>query len=191
MNSYYAYLYCDPSRENEPIYVGKGVGKRVFSHLKRRNRHPLSSRLQHMSALGVQPTIEFLISDVSETTALFVERCAIDKYGRKNLNQGPLLNLTNGGEGSSGWKASEETKERMRLAHLGRQRPPSVGAAVSKRCKGKSLSAEHRQRIGESKRGKKLAQRTPEHSKKISDALRARARDKLKVALTHGPALPE
>lgn len=30
---YYTYIYYDPSRNNEPIYVGKGYDKRAWDHL--------------------------------------------------------------------------------------------------------------------------------------------------------------
>lgn len=32
MDKYYTYVYYDPTRNNEPIYVGKGFNNRVSSN---------------------------------------------------------------------------------------------------------------------------------------------------------------
>lgn len=115
MSIFYTYLYLDPSRqhprrpEGEPIYVGKGKGNRYTQHSKRRPKHPLYSRLKSMQTKGVEPIIIFLAKDVDEELAFLVEQEAIDLYGRKDLGKGPLLNLTDGGEGPSGAKHSPET----------------------------------------------------------------------------------
>lgn len=111
---FYCYLYIDPSRNNEPIYVGKGKDKRVKYHLKRKDKHPFTNRLQLMKRNGVEPIIEFLCKEIDEELAFLVEAEAIAKYGRKDLGKGPLLNLTDGGEGPSGQIFTEETKQKMR-----------------------------------------------------------------------------
>lgn len=33
LDKFYAYIYCDPSRNYEPIYAGKGIGKRAWQIL--------------------------------------------------------------------------------------------------------------------------------------------------------------
>lgn len=95
---FYTYLYRDPSRGNEMIYVGKGQKRRAWKHLSRTDRHPFTQRLQKMKRNGVTPLIEFLCKDVDEELALLCEVEAIDLYGRKDLGKGPLLNLTDGGD---------------------------------------------------------------------------------------------
>ena len=40
----------------------------------------------------------------------------IKQYGRKAFGEGTLVNLTEGGDGQLGLKASEETKQKMREA---------------------------------------------------------------------------
>ncbi len=124
----YIYRYTDPAR-NEVIYIGQGSKtidfRRAFSHLKRKDKHPFTQRLQKMAREGVQPIIEILIEGIDKELADLIETEAIDKYGRKDLGKGPLLNLTNGGEGRNGSKASIETREKMRIAHLGKGMPMS------------------------------------------------------------------
>jgi hypothetical protein len=119
---YYAYCYRDPSRldicgEPERIYVGKGKGRRVKAHLGRSDKHPFTERLKKMRQNGVEPIIEFLCQGVDDELACLVEMEAINKYGRKDLKLGPLLNLTNGGEGEGGWVLTPARKENMAKAY--------------------------------------------------------------------------
>jgi len=109
---FYTYIYKDPSRNNEIIYVGKGNGRRAYVHLKRKDKHPMTQRIQYMKKNGVEPIIEFLCKNVDEEFALFCEEEAISHYGRKDLYRGPLLNLTNGGESETGRKLSQTQLEK-------------------------------------------------------------------------------
>lgn len=110
---FYAYIYSDPTRGNEPFYVGKGKGGRAKYHLRRSDKHPLVQRIQHIKSLGKSPSIE-VIGALDENHSLFLEVCLIDVLGRKDLHKGPLLNFTNGGDGRSGAIASEETKAKLK-----------------------------------------------------------------------------
>lgn len=118
---FYTYIYRRPN--GEPIYVGKGSGKRAWSHLKRTDHHPLTHCLNKMKRDGESPTIQ-VIYQKTEKLALLAEALLISEYGRKNLDAGPLLNLTNGGEGPSGSKHSEVTRAKMSASHRGVKRAP-------------------------------------------------------------------
>lgn len=156
--THYVYLYRDPSRANEPIYVGKGKGRRAWSHLKRTDMHPLVQRLQLMERNGVEPTITMLADRLDEELAYLVEVEAISKFGRKSVGAGPLLNLSEGGEGNStgnggALKGRTQTAEHIakRVVSLrGRvkseaeiaklrawKRPPELGAKIAARFAGK------------------------------------------------------
>jgi len=139
MEDFYTYIYYDPSRNNEPIYVGKGIEDRAWKHLTKRIKHPFIQRLQLMKKNGIKPIIG-LYSGLNEEFAHFLEVELIQKFGRKDLGKGSLLNLTDGGEGPSGRRHSEEAKEKMSLAKRGilkGPRPPEVGQKVSASKKGK------------------------------------------------------
>lgn len=71
-----------------PYYIGKGSGKRAWD--KRRKRIPKDQRF-----------IVILENNLSEIGALALERRYIAWYGRKDLGTGILINLTDGGEGTS------------------------------------------------------------------------------------------
>lgn len=110
---FYVYIYRDPGAPYkncaEPIYVGKGQKKRAWEHLKRVDKHPFTNRLRQMARNNILPEIE-IIPAIDEAHAHFLEECLIDCIGRRDLDRGPLLNLTNGGEGSSGRILSDEEK---------------------------------------------------------------------------------
>src|ERR1035437_7856576 len=112
---FYTYIYYDPSRNNEPIYVGKGKDQRAWDHintLHRKKKHPLKHRLLFMRSIGVSPMIG-IYAGFDEEFALFLEEELIQKFGRKDLGLGTLLNLTDGGEGHSGCIRSAATRAKI------------------------------------------------------------------------------
>lgn len=114
---FYTYVYRDPSRPHdgvaEPIYVGKGQKLRAWDHLKRVDNHPLTNRVRKMASKSVNPEIE-IINALDEKHAHFLEECLITVIGRKDLGLGPLLNLTDGGEGCSGRVVSDVERANKR-----------------------------------------------------------------------------
>lgn len=151
---FYAYIYRNPIN-NAPFYVGKGHGARYRKHLSGNAVNPrMSRRVAKMLLDGVAPKVE-VIEALDEGHAFFLEQCLIDVIGRADLAKGPLLNLTNGGEGASGAVHSEASKVARR-----KPKPAGFGAAVSAAKSGipsgragLPLSAPHRLAIGESRRG--------------------------------------
>ena len=108
INEYYVYVYLreiasKTAEAGTPYYVGKGKGRR--------------SKVKHVG-VTVPPKHRILIiqDNMSEDDAHSLETKLIQEYGRIDLETGILRNLTNGGEGKSGWKPSEETLRKMTLA---------------------------------------------------------------------------
>lgn len=98
MTQFYTYIYSDPSRENEPFYVGKGSNRRAWKHLNGNDNNPaLDRRIKKMGRFGIQPNIK-VENCSSEQEAFNFEIRLIQRIGRKNLGTGPLLNLTDGGD---------------------------------------------------------------------------------------------
>jgi len=104
-NPYYVYLYL---REDEtPYYVGKGKGNRVYSK-NRRLQPPPRDRIK-------------ILDNLTEEEAFRKEINLIKRYGRKDNGTGILANLTDGGEGSSGYTWTEEQiydKKKARNARI-------------------------------------------------------------------------
>lgn len=142
----YVYTYHDPSRDNEPIYVGKGSSGRAWSHLRRRDMHPFTYRLASMKTNGVQPIIT-IYGGLDDELAMLVEEELISKIGRKDLNKGPLLNLTNGGDGACGKIVSTETRSLMSRVRTGEKRTQETCQRISAALKGRRLSDQARVNI--------------------------------------------
>lgn len=86
-----------------------------------------------------------------------------------------LTNLTRGGDGPSGWKPSEETRTRMRIAALRRApRSAETLARMSASLMGHSVSNETRQKISLAKKGRSHAPHSEETRAKIAAANRRR-----------------
>lgn len=114
MADYYTYLYRDT--DNTPIYVGKGHCKRAYAHIH--NKGYLGNILRKRKREN-QELVPIIHYEVDEDTALEMEKFWIAFYGRKDLGQGTLLNLTDGGEGPS--NPSPATRELQRAHRLGKR----------------------------------------------------------------------
>jgi hypothetical protein len=97
----YAHLKADTL---EPFYVGEGHGRRAWSPY---------GRSKHWNAVKHKHGIVVMIAqdDMMEAIAFELERNLIARIGRKDLGLGPLVNHTNGGEGTSGRVVSAKTRE--------------------------------------------------------------------------------
>ena len=121
---HYTYIYFD---DFIPFYVGKGQKKikkngqlydRAKNHLGRKDRHPVTHKIQKMLREGTEPLIK-IINVNNKNEAFELEKFLISEIGRKDLGTGSLLNMTDGGEGDAGLAGkpkSEKHKEAMRLA---------------------------------------------------------------------------
>jgi hypothetical protein len=165
MPQFYVYVYRDPSRKNEPIYVGKGTGRRARRHLKRADMHPFTQRLQLMKREGVEPHIE-IINCNNEEVAFAAEVLSIRVLGRKDLGKGSLLNLSDGGEGGpSGCIRSAETRQKMSDAKKGGNNH-MYGKPAHNR--GKSHTVETRKKQSDAKKGKVRPKAICPHCGKLS-----------------------
>lgn len=157
------YVYVLFRADGSPFYVGKGKRNRIngtlYSSLRSgRGKNSYKDRIiSQMISRGVDVPRVKVASSVSEAAAFDIERALIAAIGR--IPNGPLVNLTDGGEGWSGRRLSEahkiafrrpvlkhspESIERMRKASLGKK-----GTRV-----GKKNSPEHNAAISAANLGK-------------------------------------
>lgn len=101
MNNYYVYFHINPLK-NEIFYVGKGKGKRAFEKGSRRGDY--WNRV--VKKYGY--IIDIVEDNLTEQEAFEREMFYIKKIGRKDLGLGTLINMTDGGEGTSGCKKDNE-----------------------------------------------------------------------------------
>jgi len=97
---YYVYIL---SYNEIPFYVGKGSGSRMYSHVqtakRNKSKHPVLSKIRKILANNenVEYSKIFFTDNAVEAYSKEIE--TIKSIGRRNLHEGPLLNLTDGGEG--------------------------------------------------------------------------------------------
>lgn len=115
MNKYYIYLHVKLTN-GEPFYIGKGCGYRSNS------KHGRSDWWNKtIDKYGFD--VILLETNLNEEQAIQREGYWINRIGRRDLNNGPLINQTDGGDGVSGRVCLESTKEKLRLANLGKNYP--------------------------------------------------------------------
>lgn len=130
---YYIYYYIDP-RDNLPFYVGKGINERLFDHLfeteSTTENRHKFYRIQYLRNIGLEPIIKKVIENISD------EILAYEIETQEILKYGRIGFEENG---------------ILTNVCLG-SRPPSP--------KGKIKSKEHRERLSESRKGKKVSEST-------------------------------
>ena len=82
--SNYIYAIYDP-REVLPFYVGRGVGDRVFSHLKGSHNKVVDQRVSSLRSQGLKPLIKILMHGLNSKQAKAAETVAIAMLGKDNL----------------------------------------------------------------------------------------------------------
>lgn len=166
MSSFYTYMHIRKS-DYQVFYVGKGCGGRANSAY---GRSAYWTRVANKHGLDVK----ILAHWPTEEEAFLHEKLLISCF--KDMHS-PLVNMTLGGDGSSGITPSVETRAKMRLAHLGTKMPPRSAEHRAKLAKaqtgrspgnkGVSPSDETRMRQSQARVGRKLSKTTRQ---KMSDA---------------------
>ena len=160
MNNYTVYKHTSPSNK---VYIGitcNSVTKR-WKNGEGYNQCPLFynailkygwDNIKH----------EILYAGLSSSEAKQMEKDLISQYKSNQREFG--YNLTNGGDGSEGYKHSEETKQKMRDHHprlRGKDHP----------LYGKPLSEEHKQKLREARKNQVISEET---RRKIGDGNRGK-----------------
>jgi hypothetical protein len=132
-NDYYTYAYL--REDGTPYYIGKGRGYRAYYKHRQLVRQPPVER------------ILFLKRNLTEEEAHKHEVYMIAVLGRKDLGTGILRNLTNGGEGTSGWRATPEFREKRRQMRLGQKHSEETKRKIGEGNRGKKVSKETREKL--------------------------------------------
>lgn len=126
-SQFYVYVLRDPrpSKNRQPIYVGKGKGGRAREHWRKAEEHynPILQRVfAKIAKVGLEPQVEIIRHFNIEADAFEFEKELIAKYGRLDLELGTLCNLTNGGDGNGEAFRKLFTDPKFAKAHAERMR---------------------------------------------------------------------
>ena len=103
-NDYYVYGLIDP-RINKTVYIGKGKGKRRFSHASVKNKTSNRGKyelIEKINKLGLKLESKIINDGLNEKTALDLEIILIYRTGRLAFDEGILVNYSPGGNWNKG-----------------------------------------------------------------------------------------
>lgn len=110
-----AYLYRHIRLDKQEVfYIGIGSDE---NYSRANNKISRTKHWKNIAKGGYE--VEIMLDDLTWEEACEKEVEFIKLYGRKDLKEGTLVNKTFGGEGTLGYKHSEETKEKCRQAAKG------------------------------------------------------------------------
>jgi hypothetical protein len=146
-SQYFVYVYFDPATLM-PFYVGKGKNQRHRFHIREAFKYKAGDKqVRHLNIPKIKKILSIMeLAKEPVVTKVFwgsheeclTEECRlVSLYGR--YPNGPLLNQTDGGDGTCGYKHSPETRNLFSQQRKGK--------AVTKH------SEEHKQRMCEDNAG--------------------------------------
>jgi len=116
MNNWYVYRHIRLDKD-EPFYIGIGnksnYSRAYENHSSKRNK------IWNDIVLKSLYEVEIIIDELTKEEASEKEKEFIKLYGRKDLNNGVLCNLTDGGDGIWNCIRSEETRKKLREQKIG------------------------------------------------------------------------
>jgi hypothetical protein len=171
---FYVYELLD---DNQLVfYVGKGSGRRMWSHVYKARAGEITPRAEYIRKVlsrGGLVTGRKVFHTDDEQEAFAYEKNLISEHGRP-----PLLNQNSGGghandlsfqarqkiaKSRTGVKASDETKQKQRDAKLGTHRTEATKKKISKTLQGRPApwarlprTAAYREKMSKLKKGKPM-----------------------------------
>lgn len=160
-NSFYVYQLRS-SLEEEPFYIGKGKGNRAYQHMypcHLSKNNPKTNKIKKLIREGIEIVVEIIWEGLTNEEAERREVWAIHLWGRKDKGDGPLRNLTDGGEGGlPGFKHSDETKRKIALGNSNKVLTDEMKRKLDRT--GYKHTEESRSKISKSLVGRKHSEET-------------------------------
>jgi hypothetical protein len=173
---YYTYLHRRAS-DGQPFYVGKGKGGRFNS---RKDRSPYWRHVAQKHGLKAEIVAQW----PTEAEAFEHEKFLIWCFRDMGFE---LCNLTDGGEGKSGWAPTEKTKSLWSKQRTGKGNHRFGKTGNQSALYGRQLSDEHKEKLSVAFKGEKNPMhgqsRTQEVKDKISQKKRGIPQPEKQVAM--------
>jgi hypothetical protein len=154
------------SDTNEVFYIGIGKTKNRAYKLNNRNKYWI-----HI-ADKVGWDVDILFEGVTWEDACIIEKGLISDIGRKDLGLGPLVNMTDGGDGQL--NPNKETRTKISKAHKGRKFTEDHINNLSKARKGnkyKPHSENTKKKMSKSHKGKTFSDETKNKMSKVRSGI--------------------
>ena len=140
MKTFYTYLHCKP--DGSIFYVGKGMGDRATS---KENRNRYWKRT--VNKYGYE--VKIIAYWETENEAFEHEKQLISEYKALGIK---LVNLTNGGEGSAGYRWTDEQKANFDMCGsnngmFGKKHSDETKRKLSEKAKARKLSDETKAKL--------------------------------------------
>jgi hypothetical protein len=168
--------------KNEPFYIGIGTDSNYQRAYSKSSRNIFWNRVVNVTDYEVEIIMDNLTKDIAKQKEIEF----ISLYGKKINKTGTLVNISDGGDGNSGGKHTEEAKKKIGEANkfkdyskfnrshfqtqeykdkiskinTGRKMPDSMREKTSLRMKNRVLSNEQKEKIKNTKLGSKASQET-------------------------------
>jgi hypothetical protein len=152
--------------KNEVFYIGIGQPDRPYH----KGRNQIWNRVVNKTDY----TVDILFEGLTWEQAVEKEVELIKFYGRKNKGEGPLVNLTDGGEGNHGYVWADESKEQISRSlkeyfkenenpFKGKKHSEESRRIMSEKLQGRIISPEQVEKT----RQKLIGQKRSEKTKKL------------------------
>ena len=185
---FYVYMYLNI--DDIPVYIGKGTGQRKRNHLRcakntTKNSHFLNWIRKYLREIKEEPKIIIYKENLTKDESLKLENLLIISIGRRDKNEGPLLNQTDGGDGGTGrivtkeereWRRefaktlwNDERKKEWSDSLKGHINSKETNEKISNTLKGRKLPEEVKNKISISLTGKRIGELNPMFGVKLSD----------------------
>ena len=166
---FYIYAYLNPITMM-PFYIGKGTENRCLYHITKAKEKRKGSResscvihCRRLLKVGLEPIIMIISENLSENDAFEKEKTFIELFGRQDINDGILVNNTDGGEGFSNLVRSKTHCDNISKAKVGFKH---TSESKNKMRKPKTYTAESKNKF---KERRKAFANLPENKKRVSE----------------------
>jgi hypothetical protein len=133
---------------NEMFYIGISLYNRTGKYSRAFNKRQRSIFWKNITA-KTEYKVEIILDNLPKHSLLLEEPKYIKLYGRRDLGEGTLVNLTNGGEGVCGYKyrTKRVMAESQRLSMFGRKLSQETKDKISAKHIGLKYSQEHMDKL--------------------------------------------
>ena len=165
------YVYKLAYENGIVFYIGKGTGRRINRHEYEaskddsQQRNIYKTRVIRKALLNGETISKTILAYFENDKDAHDYEVALIFFMRP---YGHLTNITDGGEGTNGYKRSENEIQKIR--EVSKNISEETRRKMSEDAKGRKRSEEERRKMSERRKGKPLGPKTEEHKRKLSEA---------------------